>query len=467
MGLEPPTDTNTAGQAGPGSPFAAVRADEIADPPMWAAGQNPRQVEHEADQLLRRLPPAARHAIDTTVTWLRNHVAEAGAAVAAYCVSVEPELRRHTEDFSITTATATANIGQIIWGIENGIEPRDIPAPPEALEFARRYARRQLSLRAVQRTYHLGHAWLWHQWSTELRRLLVESPELGPTLAAVSLFLFTYIDTATAAVADEYVTETVRWQRGVEARLLRAVRAILREDDSPDEAPPEIDWDFDQSHLGLVVWTTLRETEPALHDYARSLGARLHVNVLNVWPDDQSSLWLWLHRLEPIDADELTRLGAPPRTVRLAIGEPATGLSGFRRTHQQAILAKDVARLARDCDRRIWLYREHQLAVLATADRANARRFVNEQLGGLVEQDETTSALRDTLREYLLADMNRVRAATRLHVHRNTLAYRLDRAAELRGAPIDHGRLELEVALSLFDLFLGNFKSVQHPRDET
>ena len=40
-----------------------------------------------------------------------------------------------------------------------------------------------------------------------------------------------------------------------------------------------------------------------------------------------------------------------------------------------------------------------------------------------------------------------VAAAERLHVHKNTVKYRVDRAVAARGRPLDEDRLELELAL--------------------
>jgi DNA-binding PucR family transcriptional regulator len=40
-----------------------------------------------------------------------------------------------------------------------------------------------------------------------------------------------------------------------------------------------------------------------------------------------------------------------------------------------------------------------------------------------------------------------VATAARVHLHKNTVKYRIDKAIEERGRPVDDGRLELELAL--------------------
>ena len=56
-------------------------------------------------------------------------------------------------------------------------------------------------------------------------------------------------------------------------------------------------------------------------------------------------------------------------------------------------------------------------------------------------------ALRETLLAWLAEGGNARRAAERLHAHKNTVLYRLQRAQQLLGRPLDEGRGNLELAL--------------------
>jgi DNA-binding PucR family transcriptional regulator len=72
---------------------------------------------------------------------------------------------------------------------------------------------------------------------------------------------------------------------------------------------------------------------------------------------------------------------------------------------------------------------------------------VHAVLGGLARDDEPTARLRDTVWAYLSEGGSRAAAAGALHLHRNTIQYRLGKAERARGRPLDDDRLALEVAL--------------------
>ena len=69
-------------------------------------------------------------------------------------------------------------------------------------------------------------------------------------------------------------------------------------------------------------------------------------------------------------------------------------------------------------------------------------------LGPLTAEDETTARLRETLVAWLAEGGNARRAAERLHAHKNTVLYRLQRAQRILGRPLDDDRGELELALA-------------------
>jgi DNA-binding PucR family transcriptional regulator len=56
--------------------------------------------------------------------------------------------------------------------------------------------------------------------------------------------------------------------------------------------------------------------------------------------------------------------------------------------------------------------------------------------------------LRETVLAWLAEGGNARRAAERLHAHKNTVLYRLQRAQQLIGRPLDEGRGDLELALN-------------------
>jgi purine catabolism regulator len=62
--------------------------------------------------------------------------------------------------------------------------------------------------------------------------------------------------------------------------------------------------------------------------------------------------------------------------------------------------------------------------------------FVQEKLGGLLEDSTYSRELLWTLRVYLECNGQAREAAKRLYVHRNTLAYRLERLQTLLGCDL-------------------------------
>ena len=76
--------------------------------------------------------------------------------------------------------------------------------------------------------------------------------------------------------------------------------------------------------------------------------------------------------------------------------------------------------------------------------------FVRDTLGPLLKHDaRSANPLLPTLRAFLEQGGHLRDTAEALYVHRNTLAYRLDRAAELLGVDLKDGRTRLALALAL------------------
>ncbi|HSV38625.1 MAG TPA: helix-turn-helix domain-containing protein, partial [Nocardioidaceae bacterium] len=72
---------------------------------------------------------------------------------------------------------------------------------------------------------------------------------------------------------------------------------------------------------------------------------------------------------------------------------------------------------------------------------------VAKALGSLALDNEGAERLRDTLLAFLTEKGSYTATAERVHLHKNTVKYRVDRAVEERGRPLDEERLELELAL--------------------
>jgi DNA-binding PucR family transcriptional regulator len=131
--------------------------------------------------------------------------------------------------------------------------------------------------------------------------------------------------------------------------------------------------------------------------------------------------------------------------VRVALGTPATGIEGFRRSHFQAFATQRLlARLASAVQ--LARYESVRVVSLATQDERQAQDFVTETLGDLVGASPT---VRDTLRTYLQLQSNATRAAAALYTHRNTIVSRLAKAEQLLPRPLDQSAFEVALALEI------------------
>ncbi len=103
--------------------------------------------------------------------------------------------------------------------------------------------------------------------------------------------------------------------------------------------------------------------------------------------------------------------------VRIALGEPGHDVEGFRRTHEQAAIARLVALSSpRYRGRAVVSYADPQVALvqLLTKDATSTVTWVREVLGDYARAGEQSRVMRDTVAAYYAADKNAVRAAEHL-----------------------------------------------------
>jgi DNA-binding PucR family transcriptional regulator len=121
-------------------------------------------------------------------------------------------------------------------------------------------------------------------------------------------------------------------------------------------------------------------------------------------------------------------------------------VAGFRRTHQQALGAHAVALAAGPSGQRVTSFREVASLALMSSSIELVQAWVIETLGSLADDDHN-ARLRDTLRVFLQGNGSFKATAERLTLHKNTVQYRIHKAEEGLGRPIDESRLQVELAL--------------------
>ncbi len=200
-------------------------------------------------------------------------------------------------------------------------------------------------------------------------------------------------------------------------------------------------------------WSVLEE---GLNRAARARDARILWRVRNtsaeiVWPvDDESDL----AGIVATVRDELKAaiaLTASSEVVSLGVGRIRSGLDGIRRSHQDARQALTIGRRLHGPGNvttfeKLGVYR----LIYAAEHLPELCTFQDEALGSLIAYDRDRGAeLVKTLEAFFAANCSPKEAATLLHVHRNTVLYRLERIADITGLDLNASDIRLRLHLAL------------------
>jgi len=137
--------------------------------------------------------------------------------------------------------------------------------------------------------------------------------------------------------------------------------------------------------------------------------------------------------------------------ICFGVGRPARGLDNIRQSFQEA---EDAAQLCKDlqAESHSTFFGNSSLygLLLSLKNPGELRRFCMTWLADLIEYDEQQhSELLDTLRTYFANNGNTALTAKELKIHRNTLAYRLNRIAEITCLDLDDADVRLNLHLAL------------------
>jgi hypothetical protein len=380
------------------------------------------EVERAADSVLSRLDQLVEE-------WLDEMWADPD-----YADWARPELREPARE------NARRDIGRELTALRDG---RTLPTscPEEVSASAAMAARNDFPLAGVLQSYRTGHAIQSRAWEEAVFDLELDPAQTRALLAAGSEFFFGYADRCSKWATRAYGEERERLLRGEEQRRTQLVRDILAGEDFDDDA---LGYELDAEHVAVIA--SGRSPERALD----LLRAQLEMPLLRV-AVDEATAWGWLgspawtanHR-------QLVRVAVPPTGTQLAIGGPAPGEEGFRRSHQEA---EQAYRVAVHRPAPVTLHEDVALLALALQDEGRARAFVARELGPLAADDGRMADLRQTLRAYLGAGHQASSAAALLGVHERTVSNRIRAAEEKLARPITTRSTELDAALRLHELF--------------
>jgi DNA-binding PucR family transcriptional regulator len=323
--------------------------------------------------------------------------------------------------------------------------------PAEAIEANAELVHRGMPLDQVLRGVRIGHAWLHHALMTALDA--VPEAVRGQEAHRVGGLLFAYADTHASRMAEEYVAERDRWQGSTEVARRRIVADLLagRRIDT-EEAAGTLGYHLSGHHLAFIIWARdLSAPAEAIYRFATRLVSAAGCDGWLAVPAVLSELWVWASwaaRPPPGIVTDLRGLVTPPAGIQVTAGPVASGPQGVRRSH---LGAQEASRVARMGDAGSWLcdYAQVRAVSLLTADLEHARWYVREVLGALSGADDRIRELRETLREYLVSGRSLPGAGERLQLARNTVGYRVRRAEEILGRPLDEDGWEIRLALEI------------------
>lgn len=201
---------------------------------------------------------------------------------------------------------------------------------------------------------------------------------------------------------------------------------------------PELDYDFQVEHVGVIAWG--ESPQRALAGVAARLGYRCWI------VDDDGLHWAWLGASRGCEAGEVERALCSYPGVFAAIGDSAQGPQGFRETHGYAQSAYRVAQLS---GQRITLYAEVAEEARALQDPLHARWLARTYFTPIAEHRDAATLL-STLQRFYEAARNMDKAARSLgNVDRHTVKRRLEKASRIIGCDLRDHHNHMELALRL------------------
>lgn len=210
------------------------------------------------------------------------------------------------------------------------------------------------------------------------------------------------------------------------------------------------DLDLDHYHIGMLISNFDTKHGSDVGKLQRNLQDAITGGTPLVVSSTQHVTWAWISTPHPPTSAQLKRLEEILRHLSgtyCALGEPAKGHAGFRRTHLQA---RDVSNVATTSSiKGVIRWADHVLTILVGQDLEKAAWYVDSVLGPLASKSQKAAGYRHTLSAYLQSGNSLLHGAEALGIHRNTLVYRLQQIEALLDHPIKQRELEIRCALLL------------------
>ncbi len=326
-----------------------------------------------------------------------------------------------------------------------------IPGPLRDDEVVGRIARHRAAqgvpLEVMLRTFRLGGRIVWEA-------LLARANDTGVAPEVVldaGTATWTVIDELSSALSTSYRDSEQERVRHDEQRRNALIEDLLdrRAGDAGFAVRVARELELPATGGYLVVVADVRaDGTSALAGPQTVLDA---VGIRSVWHSKVDTK-VGVVALEHRPGSEVIDVLRPLARRRCAASSAVSGLVEIGAAYAEALIALSLA--ATSATELMWLDDHYPEALLVRSPDL-ARRLIAHSLGGILNRPaHERDMLMKTLAVWLEEDRSTVKAATRLHCHRNTVLNRLHRITELVGRPL-HGRaayVELSLALSAVSL---------------
>jgi len=395
------------------------------------------------EEIIREVLTRRRQFVDELVRYTSDEIAE---------LVTEAGTRE------LLMSSISENTLLLIQTLYEGHDAAAVEAPSGAVLYARKLAQNDVSLAAMMRAYRLGQA-QFTAMCLEVAAELGEPYEIS-VLSTIVTKVALFIDRVCDIVAREYEQERERWVRSRSGVRQHWINEILTgEVTDVSQIEDVLGYPMQGTHLAFELWTaeagtradSLQAFDQVTAHITHALGP--HTPYLLVTTGEhEGRAWFATRAAHQISTRELSRwLREQGLGVRLAMGDAHSGLQGFRRSIDQAARVKQLA--SSHPNRTAVAFDDVAVVAMLRNDDVELRDFVTRVLGCLADPGERNEGLRETLLVFLEHGGDYAQAATLLHVHRNTIRYRVEQA--LRLIKPDSTRLEntrdAMLALSILD----------------
>ena len=289
------------------------------------------------------------------VSRLAAKLGELTQSIQQLLVTKIAELGGDAQLVQLLRDTVSGNVDTFFAAIRHGIPVTQVEPPTAALEYARRLAQREVSADALVRAYRLGHRAALEAILSEIRTSNIEPRLSLNVFERMATTSFDYIDWISQRVIATYQEERERWVENRNSLRTLQVRELLAGGDADiDAMTTAIRYPLRGIHLAVVVWCPESDDgaepaalEPSVRKLAESVGGQDNSLFISV---DRATGWGWI----PLSAAAAAKAAARLRKLAtatsgpcIAAGNPLPGVDGFRRSHQQAQDARNVAHRSR------------------------------------------------------------------------------------------------------------------------